>query len=218
LIFPGSLVNPNTVTLLFLFSVTALIISGFSFFYFKSYLKRRTSQERILSEFQEEVNFILKSINETTERDITLIEGRERDLKNLLEEIDKRMKIYLREMDRARKAEEAYQELGKNRYRMNMRQASQAAEAEKKIETQKAPEAGDAFPLPDFDLKTETNASPADVPSMGEQIHFLLRSGLSEEAVASRLGISIAEVEFASTLLERRSSVAGSKKIATSEN
>jgi len=208
-------VNPNTVTLLFFLSVTALITSVFSFFYFKSYLKRRTSQERILSEFQEEVNLILKSINETTERDLTLIEERKKDLKTLLEEIDKRLKIYLREMDHARKAEEAYQELGKNRYRMNRRPASQPAEAEKKNEAQKAPESGEAFPLPAFDLKTETNTPPApkaDAPPMGDQIHSLLRSGFSEEAIASRLGISIAEVEFASALLERRGSV------ATSEN
>jgi len=219
-------VSPNTVTLLFLFSVTALIISVFSFFYFKSYLKRRTSQERILSELQEEVNFILKSINETTERDITLIEGREKDLKSLLEEIDKRLKIYLREMDHARNlppspkgevplrnAEEVYRELGKNRYRTNRHPAPQAGEAEKKIETQKKAESGDAFPLPDFDLKKETDTSPAPAagtPSIGEQIHSLLRSGLSEAVIASRLGISIAEVEFASAILERRSSIAGS--------
>jgi len=209
LIFPGSLVNPNTVTVLFLFSVTALIISVFSFFYFKSYLKRRTSQERILSELQEEVNFILKSINETTERDITLVEGREKDLKRLLEEIDKRMKTYLREMDSARKAEEAYQELGKNRYRVNRHPAPQAAEADKKTETQKSPQAGGAFPLPDFDLKKEAFSLPqVGTPSVGEQIRSLLRSGFSEAAIATRLGISIAEVEFASALASSAKSAA----------
>jgi len=198
--------------MLFLFSVTALIISVFSFFYFKSYLKRRTSQERILSELQEEVNFILKSINETTERDITLVEGREKELKRLLEEIDKRMKTYLREMDSARKAEEAYQELGKNRYKMNRHPSLKAAEAEKKIETQKTPEPA-AYPLPDFYLKKEASPLPqADMPSIGEQIRSLSRSGFSEAAIATRLGISIAEVEFASALA---SSV---NKPATSES
>jgi len=215
-------VSPNTVTLLFLISTMALIISVFSFFYVKAYLKRRTSQERILSEFREEVNFILKSINETTERDITLIEGREKDLKSLLEEIDKRIKIYLREMDHARKAEEAYQELGKNRYRINKQVALQAAENEKGAEAENAadkernPEFAAAFPLPEFVLKTEPDASPA--LSVSEQIHSLLRSGFSEAVIASRLGISIAEVEFASALLERRGSFAGSNKSAIPEN
>jgi hypothetical protein len=146
----------------------------------------------------------LKSINETTERDITLIEGREKDLRKLLDEIDKRLKIYIREIDQARNAEEAYQELGKNRYRINRRPVSQAIENEKAEEEEKAPESGAAFPLPDFDLKTETDAS--SLISMGEQIHSLLRSGFSEAVIASRLGISIAEVEFAAALLKRRGS------------
>jgi hypothetical protein len=203
-------VNPNTLTLFFLFSVTALIISGFSFFYFKSYLKHRTSQERFLSDYQEEVNLILKSINEVTVRDITLIEEREKELKRLLEEIDKRMKIYLREMDSARKAEEAYQELGKNRYKMNSRPAPQAAEAEKKIETKKTPEAT-AYPLPDFNLKAEATPLPqTGMQSVSEQIHSMLRIGFPVAVIASRLGISIAEVEFASAL--------ASTKSATSES
>jgi len=195
-------VNSGIITLFFLFSLFALITSIFSFFYFRSYLRRRTSQEQILSDLQEEVNSILKSINEITERDITLIEEREKELKGLLNEIEKRLKIYIREMDQARNAEEAYQELGKNRYRINRQLALQAAESEKAVENQKTPEA--AFPLPDFDLKTETE-SPA--PSLGEQIHSLLRSGFPEAVVASRLGISIAEVEFAAALLKRRGSI-----------
>jgi len=201
--------NPTVISLSFLFSLFALIISVFSFFYFRSYLKRRTGQERILSELQEEVNSILKSINEVTERDITLIEEREKELKSLLGEIEKRLKTYIREMDNARNAEEAYQELGRNRYRINKQLALQAAGSvnaysEKAVEKEKVNESCAAFPLPDFDLKAE----PA--LSIREQIHFLLRSGLSETAIASRLGLSIAEVELAAALLERRGSITGS--------
>jgi len=197
--------SPVTISLSFLFSLFALIISVFSFFYFRSYLKRRTSQERILSELQEEVNVILKSINEVTERDITLIEDREKELKSLLDETGKRIKTYIREMDQARNAEEVYQELGKNRYRLNKQPASQAAGSANAYGEKVSSEAG-AFPLPDFALKAE----PEPSLSIREQIHSLLRSGLSEAAVASRLGVSIAEVELAAALLERRGSVTGS--------
>ena len=196
----------NPIGLSFLFSILALIISVFSLFYFRSYLKRRTSQERILSELQEEVNIILKSINEVTERDITLIEEREKELKSLLAEIEKRLKTYIREMDQTRNVEEVYLELGKNRYRINKQLALQASESEKAAEKEKASEAAAAFPLPDFDLKTEPDTSPA--PSISDQIHSLLRSGFSEAVVASRLGISIAEVEFAAALLGRSGSIA----------
>ncbi|MDR1804594.1 MAG: hypothetical protein LBQ94_13410, partial [Treponema sp.] len=100
-----------------LLSALAFIFSVFSFFYHRSYIKTPTSQERLLSELREEVNSILKSINETTDRDISLIEEREKTLKNLLEEIEKRLKVYVRELEVRRGAENAYRELGKNRYR-----------------------------------------------------------------------------------------------------
>jgi preprotein translocase subunit YajC len=202
-------VNPAGIS--FLFSLFALIISIFSFFYFRSYLKRRTSQERILSELQEEVNFILKSINEVTERDITLIEEREKELKSLLAEIGKRLKTYVKEMDQARNAEELYKELGKNRYTINRQLASQAVESEKAVEREKTAKADAAFPLPDFNLKPEPEPSASiKGQTIREQIQSLILSGLSEATIALRLGISIAEVEFAAALLERRSSIAGS--------
>jgi preprotein translocase subunit YajC len=202
----------NPVGFSVLFSLFALIISIFSFFYFRSYLKQRTSQERILSELQEEVNFILKSINEVTERDITLIEEREKELKSLLEEIGKRLKTYIKEVDQARNAEELYKELGKNRYAINKQLASRSAEAEKAADREKTAKADAAFPLPDFNLKTEPepSASIKKERTIREQVQSLLRSGLSEATIALRLGISIAEVEFAAALLERSGSIAGS--------
>ena len=172
-----------------LLSSLALLISIFSFLFFKSYLKRRTGQERILAEFREEVNGILRTIGETTDRDISLIEEREKSLKSTLQEVEKRLALYVREMERHSKAEETqaalaaadkkpaptYAALGKNRYK--------------------------AAVVPESESQPEATVDP---PPVSEQIRSLLRSGLSETAIASRLGISIAEVEFAAALLERR--------------
>jgi len=161
---------------------------------------------------REEVNFIIKSIDEVTESDITLIEERKKELKSLLEEIEKRLKTYVKEMDQARNAEEVYQELGKNRYKINRSLVSQAAESEKAAEREKVSESGASYPLPDFDLKPESESSFSikKEQTTREQIQSLLDSGLSDAAIAFRLGISIAEVEFAAALLERRGSVTGS--------
>ena len=193
-----------------LLSALALLISIFSFFYFKSYLKRRTGQERILAELREEVNNILRSINETTDRDISLIEEREKDLKSLLNEIEKRMKVYIRELERRAEAENTYaalsmpeseprisgptatyEELGKNRYRGRETEADHLQAADRDTGPQET------------SLPAESEPEAAS-PSMGEQIRSLVRSGLSTAVIASRLGISIAEVEFAAALLERR--------------
>ena len=200
-------------------SALSFAISLFSFFYFKSWLGRRTSQERILSELRDEVNVILKTINDTIDRDISLIEDREKSLKSLLEEIDKRLNLYIREMERfgnisanpvvenlvvekpvEKPAEITYRELGKKRYSIKSQETSQS------VIPEQTPEKAPAFPLPAFDIKTEAPPPAAAELPLGEQIRSLLLAGFSAPVAAARLGVSIAEVEFAAALLERRES------------
>ena len=196
-----------------LFSALAFLVSVFSFFHFRSFLKARTSQARILSEMREEVNSILKSINETTDRDISLIEEREKNLKALLDEIEKRLKVYIRELEVRRGAEDAYRELGKNRYRLfkdsgNEPEAGGEADRQNRSgdSREAVPQVKPAFPIPEFNVKTESaSGRPQENPlPVGEQILSLVRAGFSVPVIASRLGISIAEVEFAAALLGRR--------------
>ena len=192
-----------------LIAAFSFLLSIFSLLYFRSYLKRRTSQEAILGELREEVNNILKSINETTDRDISLIEDSGKRLRDLLEEIDKRFKVYIREMERFgspgpaasenRKSEVTYEELGKKRYSLARQNVPQATEKSMEAVTDIVSGKESAYPIPNFDLKTELPPLP-----LSEQINSLLHSGFSSFAIASRLGISIAEVEFAAALLERR--------------
>ena len=179
-----------------LLSASAFVLSVFSFFYFRSYLRRRTGQERILSELREEVSKILKSIDETTDRDISLIEEQERKLKSLLEEIDKRLKLYIREMEKGREAEDrhaalTYQDLVKNRYRAAGQDLPREAESAQVVNAATAEAAG-------------TQPAPADPPPVREQILQLMREGFAPPVIASRLGLSIAQVEFTAALLERR--------------
>ncbi|MCL2232500.1 MAG: hypothetical protein FWB99_05420, partial [Treponema sp.] len=121
-------------------SAAAFVMSLFSFFYFRSYLKRRTGHEHILSELREEIDGIVLSLDEKTERDISLIENREKNLKLLLEETDKRLKVYIRELENRRKDEDVraalapkphaptYQELGKSRRRFSAQAEAETAE------------------------------------------------------------------------------------------
>jgi hypothetical protein len=210
-----------------LLSALAFVISVFSFFYFRSFLRARTSQARILAEMREEVNSILKSINETTDRDISLIEEREKNLKVLLEEIEKRLKVYIREVEVRRGAEEAYRELGKNRYRLPKDLHSESelrGESEAPGEPEMRREAvqqnrnvdsrevahqakpNPAFPVPSFEVKSESSPgrSQENPLPLGEQVLDLVKAGFSVPVIASRLGVSIAEVEFAAALLEKK--------------
>jgi len=197
-----------------LLSASALLISIVSFLFFKSYLKNRTGQERILAEFRQEVNTILKSIDETTDRDISLLEDREKRLKSLLADVDKRLTLYIREMERygktekaraalpvmEKKPEAAYAALGKKRYKGFIPEDGAPDDAPSGVlKAEPKPEA--AMPT-----KTETGGTSIEAKSASpsSQIRFLMRSGLTDANIASRLGISIAEVEFVAALLERR--------------
>ena len=204
-----------------LLSALALIISVSSFFYFRADIRTRTNQKRFLSEIREEVNSIIKSINETTERDISLIEEREKNLKSLLAEIEKRLKVYIREVEVRRGADEAYRELGKNRYRFrqdplresDLRKSDSlksetrrdAVQQERPRDSEEPAQVNPAFPIPEFRVKSEAAQDPSETPlPVGGQILSLVKAGFSVPVIASRLGISIAEVEFAAALIERR--------------
>jgi len=178
------------------FSASAFAISVFSFFFLRRYLKRRTGQERILSELREGVNSIVLSLDEKTDRDISLIEEREKALRRLLKDVDKSIKVYTRELEKNREDEAAhaalfakpqsptYLELGKNRYRISGQNTLPPQEP--------APAEANNAPTPS-----------APVP-VGEQIRELARAGFTPPVIASRLGLSITEVEVVTAIMERR--------------
>ena len=235
-------VSFSAVNLPLLLSILALSVSVFSFVFLMFYIKRRTQvkvlQNEVLSGIRPEVNDILKSLDETTERDITLMEEQKKKLRNMLEETDKRLNVYIRELELRRNAENTYEELnpgfrrsskaerssgpkapaadrpgefaaggsyqgssnylelGKNRYRINRQVLTQTAETpvseeQPAVKGSSVPPKADAAPVP---------------PSTGEQIRSLTRAGFSPPLIATRLGLSIAEVELAVALLERRES------------
>ena len=174
-----------------LLSIASLIICILSFFYLRSHVRRKTEinflRNELLQEIREEVSELLSAIDETTERDISLVETKETELKILLEEIEKRIMIYIKELESREEADRVYTSLGKNRYK------------------NPAPEEipSPAFPIPDFNIKQDGKEEDANGNSM-EKIKELLLAGFSPSVIASRLGISIAEAEFAAALYQKR--------------
>jgi hypothetical protein len=169
-------------------SSACLVFCLFAFLYFRSYIKRRTGAEAILAEIREEVNRLLLRIDEITENDITLIEDREKSLKALIEETDKRLKVYARELER----------------RENSARALAAMAPEAVHETYAGPgPAVETEPQASRFVRAEKQIPPEPKP-VGEQIRELARQGFSSSVIASRLTISITEVELALDLMERK--------------
>ena len=157
-------------------SAGCFLFCVFAFFYFRRYIEKRTSFDGILKDVREEVNRLLQRIDEITDKDISLIEDREKGLKSLLEETDRRLAALNRELARRTNAEKAYRKLGK--YTV--------------IENAKPP--------------PETAPPLAEEQSQEDELRELARSGFSPQIIASRLGISISEAELAVALHERRNS------------
>ncbi|GHU23179.1 hypothetical protein FACS1894172_19850 [Spirochaetia bacterium] len=81
-------------------SLISLGCCGLFFLYCRSYLDKRTSEERILAEFQEEIEKLIVQIDEATDRDSTLVEDRITKTRKILDEVDKHLALYVRELDR----------------------------------------------------------------------------------------------------------------------
>ena len=174
----------------YIISLFCLLFCCFSFLYFRSYLNKKTSYEGILKDVREEISRLLRSLDDITDKNITLIEDREKRLKELLEETDRRMTIYYREIDRRENSERTYREMG-------TRLVKEAALIKPQVPQAQVPEpynAATSSPLP-------VNV-PA--PTVEEQIRELVRSGISPETIASRLGISVSEAEFVADIESRK--------------
>lgn len=143
-----------------------------------------------------EVNRLLRSIDEITDKDISLIEDREKRLRELLDETDRRLALLHRELDRRSAAEKTYREMGS----LALNQPPAAADnAEKKA----AAPAISAAVNPAQTAEASGPAGPEPVQPVEERIRELAAAGFSANVIASRLGVSLSEAELAVTLHSR---------------
>jgi hypothetical protein len=232
-------------TLSVIFSAASLIICGFSFIWLLSYLRRRTGAERILKDFEEEVDRLIAGIDLAAERNLTLLEDKAKSIKALLEILDRRIAAYARELDRRNIQETVLDGLARDSGSADLRAKGVRREnayaalgrgrgLRSSLEV-KLPEAG--VPLPESpgpDIpeippatvtgsaaapsvppvpETEAGQSPRFIRSsnpvktktpLTEQVLELSRNGFSAETIAVRLGVTIAEVDLALAMSERR--------------
>jgi hypothetical protein len=192
-------------------SLMSLALCVFSLFYFRSYLMRRTGPERILAEFREEVNKLIADIDAATDRDALLLEERIKNLKSILADVDKRIGVYVRELDRRRFQEQTYTELGRRRVG-----EAKILELFPGASSQKQPDNGSSGQTGLLQEGGSTKGSPTatqhpvheeikpkPVP-VAEQVAKMAKAGLSPDLIATHLGVSISEVELAIAISGRR--------------
>jgi hypothetical protein len=83
-----------------------LCISGF--FFFRWYIARKIAASSLLADYREEVYRLIAEIDAAADRDSLLVEERIKTLKQLLEDTDQRISVYMREMQRSQNSTALY--------------------------------------------------------------------------------------------------------------
>jgi hypothetical protein len=211
-------------------SAASLILSGFSFLFCFAYLKRRTGREHILVELNDEIDRLIRDVNEITNRDTLLVEDRVKTLKALLEDTDRRIALLAGEVSRRQAQEDVYVELGKLRSPvvgpgLDVSATSPVAPNPEStlpsslpVSSSPIPETGVSGtlvsetrvgrppPSQTYSPRIVRSATPISPkpPPFAEQVAGLYRAGFSPEIIAARLGAALSEVELAIALAERR--------------
>jgi len=202
-------------TIPFVLSVASLCIVVFSFFFFRRYIARKTAARELLAEYRTEVYRLIAEIDAAADRDSLLVEERIKTLNKLMDDTDRRISVYMRELQRSREGEAMYTSLGRGiRAALDSRpQQEITTEYTENVTTElhggKKEEATPQEPTPPPLLET---TSPQEPPArkrgikktkLKTQVAELAAQGLSPQKIASRLKLSIAEVELALNLLRR---------------
>jgi hypothetical protein len=208
-----------------IFSAASLILCVFFFVYFRAYLRRRTGSERILAEFREEVYKLIAEIDAATDKDAILVEERIKTLRSILEDVDKRIGVHIREMDKRRFQEETYAELGKKRsiigaypsankefskaydlFANNARKITDFNSFSEKVRSDQTDELTHTTEEPQEAERTVPHIVHRELPPkplpLTQQVAELSKAGLSPNLIALRLGVSISEVELAIAISE----------------
>jgi len=207
-------------------AVLALGISIFGFFFLRRYIRLKTTATSLLSEYREEVARLIAEIDAATDRDTLLVEERIKILRKMLEDTDRRIGLYVREVQRSRSGEAMYASLGRGiRMALDSRVGESTSNAGTFVaalpdldadgvaeDADVGAAAGEVTASADVGAETDPPADTGAVEKVSlSNARFRLKVRIAElsaagsrpNEIAAELGISVAEVEFALNLLNR---------------
>jgi hypothetical protein len=215
------------------FLLSAIEIGGLFLIWFriKAKIKRYLGLENLLSGVRDEARELILELNETADRNVSLVEDRMVALRSLLEEVDRRIGVQKREIEKGDVEREVYAKLNKRRPLVPevhlsapplmpqpaapptpaTRQAlpeekSQSPSSDAPITLSLGSESQGARSLPDVRIADEPLAI---AKSRREEALDLHRRGISADLIAARLGSTVAEIELLVELEERRRANSG---------
>jgi len=196
----------------FVVSIICLAVCFLMFIYLKWYVKKRTSASG-LEEHRAEVAKLIVDINSVTDRNLQLVEDSISKLKKILEDAEKRIAEYKDAIQIKPSGDNLYTNLGRGIRAALINPAEQLSPPQLQNEhplksrqlSMESQKSADFFETPvKSENRTAQGAPPAQKPPSKKQlrtaIDSLANEGLPAEEIASRLEISIAQVNLAMNL------------------
>jgi hypothetical protein len=202
------------------FLLAAIEIGGLFLIWFliRAKVKRYLELENLLSGVRDEARELILELNETADRNVSLVEDRMIALRSLLDEVDRRIGVQKREIEKGDTEREVYAKLNKRR----------PIVPEVHVKPQEpTPQTSNAAQRPPSDApitlnlgseaqsnRSFPNVRMADEPlsivkSRREEALDLHRRGISADLIAARLGATVAEIELLVEIEERRHANSG---------
>jgi hypothetical protein len=190
------------------------VLIGMGLFFHKR-IENRMKPDQLIAQLREEVNGVVADLNQATDRNITLLEDRLKELNKALERADRAVKVLQRESQRRERAQGDESSDGPWRYNDILQRAAPRREPPKPPpavpEDSAPPDPAPAdSPQRGADQAGRSGGAGGDgaggqngrAPSKKERILDLHRKGIAPNIIAGRVGSTVGEVELVISLSE----------------
>ena len=176
-----------------------LVCCSLTYILIRRYLKKNIRPEEILIKLKVEVEELIQDMNQTTERNLILLEDHIEKLKNLLAESEKAGTLLKRETERNKTSKMTYSHLknseaAKVKVQQDLFPAAEETKKEQNPPVQRT-ETEEEKRIPD--VKKDRNA-------LRERVLELQKQGVSAHTIAENLDVPVGEVELIISIYARK--------------
>lgn len=193
------------------------------FFYFRRLVRRTLELDEVLDRARQEIGGMIAELNQTADRNVSLIEDRIERAKSLIDTAEKRFELLARESGQRSREREIFERLSRAGASVQMAGRNPINEAaappaegvprpvrlegsasdRREAETASMDVPGAAPPevLPTIGRRAETVDTG---PSPAEKAVGLWERGFSPELIAPKLGMTVAEIDLIISMEEQR--------------
>ncbi len=165
-------------------------------------LRNRFSEKKILADLRDEVDRLVTDLGREADRDVELLEGRIRQLRDAMAEADQKMLLFSREETKRERASAMERTLSTPRE--GKAPAAEAfpspgtasARVAPERETKTEPKKDEPIMVYTKPMITRRDRQIEPVIPLGERVLDMARKGISADMIASTLGMSLGEVEL----------------------